>query len=100
MKLTDKFPNAHPDAVRCFDDMMTAARGYDVFFAAIVAHQVMVQALYYIAQDYPDWKKEFAEQLRVTADFGGKNEIISFFGANSCRLMRCARRCRITNIKP
>ena len=69
MKLTDKFPNAHPDAVRCFDDMMTAARGYDVFFAAIVAHQVMVQALYYIAQDYPNWKKEFAEQLRVTADW-------------------------------
>lgn len=69
MKLTDKFPNAHPDAVKCYEDMKAATKGIDVFFVAVVAHQITADCMAYIAKKYPEWRKELAEQLRMTADW-------------------------------
>lgn len=69
MKLTDKFPDAHPDAVKCWDDMAAIAKGVDIFFLVVIAHQMTANCLTVIAKKYPEWRKEFAEQLRLTADW-------------------------------
>lgn len=69
MKLTDKFPDAHPDAVKFWDDMTAIAKGVDIFFVAICAHQITANCMAVIAKKYPEWRKEIAEQLRLTADW-------------------------------
>lgn len=69
MKFMDKFPNAHPDAVKCFDDMNAVAKGVDIFFVAIIAHQITANYMTVIAKKYPEWRKELAQQLRWTADW-------------------------------
>jgi hypothetical protein len=69
MTLEEKFPNAHPDFFKLYRKISKAAEGVDLFLVIGAAHEIMAQALAYVAEERPEFKRKFAEQLHMTADW-------------------------------
>ena len=69
MTLEEKFPNAHPDFYKLYRKISKAAEGVNLFHVIAAAHEIMTRGLMYVAEDYPEWRQGFAEQLRMTADW-------------------------------
>lgn len=69
MTLEEKFPSAHPDFFKLYRKMSKTAEGVDLFLVIGAAHEIMARGLMYVAEEHPEFKKKFAEQLRLTADW-------------------------------
>ncbi len=67
--IEEKFPNAHPDFFKLYKKFYKAAGGNNLFIITAAAHEIMAKALMHIAETDPDYRRGFAEQLRITADW-------------------------------